>query len=63
MDAVTRKRIYNVLGAMMEARNPEFRKLWENVFNDLIAPYNEKVVDSSVSSDGRTGMVIVKNAS
>lgn len=43
MDEVTRKRIYNVLGAMMKAQNPEFRKLWENVFNDLIAPYNEQV--------------------
>ena len=41
MDNQTRKRIYDVLGASMRAQNPEFRKLWENVFKDIMAPYNK----------------------
>ena len=40
MDNQTRKRIYNVLGASMRAQNPEFRKLWEKVFQDLMMPVN-----------------------
>ncbi len=40
MDQETRKRIYNVLGASMRAQNPEFRKLWEKVFQDLMMPIN-----------------------
>jgi len=39
MDNQTRKRIYDVLGALMRAQNPGFRELWENVFNDIMAPY------------------------
>lgn len=42
MNELTQKRLHSVLGAMMRAQNPEFRKTWQKIFDDLFEQANAR---------------------
>lgn len=42
MDNLTEKRLHNVLGALVRAQNPEFRKVWQKIFDDLFEQANAR---------------------